>query len=78
MAEILKNKREKMARERERKELLEKEKRTREQKRKENLEEEKRIRQRWELFRLSTEFIDENTARWDRERKQREQENGSY
>ena len=51
-----------------------KERVTREQKRKEKLEKAKKLQEHYDLFRLTTEYIDENTPKWDAERKKREQE----
>ena len=65
---------EKKEREKQRKEQLRKERITMEQKRKEKLEKAKKLKEHYALYRLTTEFIDENKSKWENERKQREQQ----
>ena len=61
-------------REQERREQYRKDKAMKEQRRKEKIELEKKIQERWALMKWTTEYIDENNPRWEKERVQREQE----
>ena len=61
-------------REQQKREQQRKERVSREQKRKEKIEKARKLQEHYNLFRLTTEYIEENTPKWDAELKQREQE----
>ena len=75
--ELRENKeKEKVIREKEieRREQQHREKISREQKRKEKIEKQRQLQERWALLRWTTEFINENSDKWEQEKKIREQE----
>ena len=81
IASILQKERERVRAENERKELekekiekIRNEKLTMEMKRKEKLEKARKLQEHYALYRLTTEYIDENKSVWENERKVREQE----
>ena len=72
IADILREERRKEKEEKERQEKIKQEKLTKEQKRQEKIEKAKTLSEKWALFRLVTEIIDENSTKWEKERKERE------
>ena len=70
---ILDREKEKIEKEKEIEQMRKDMKRTNELKRKERIEKAERLSERWMIFRMTTEYIDENKEEWEKERTAQEE-----